>query len=180
MFHVSLSGHEAIADLIAAMRKVRPPLVGFRVCPKWSLQGLLTFLNSAFFEPLEAASFDSQNKLITLICLNTGCRVYEVAAIDNLDYVRDEVEFSWPPGFLTKMKGRIVNWYAQPPIISPIDAQQGCHCPPIPPKTSSQKKWEDIWEDVWEDIWEDIWEEWEDTLEDWEDTLDFLFVVLTC
>ena len=56
-----------------------------------------------------------------------------------------------------------------------VRGQQGCHCPPIPPKTSSQKKWEDIWEDVWEDIWE----EWEDTLEDWEDTLDFLLVVLT-
>ena len=62
MFHVSLTGNEVISDLISAMRKVRPPLVGARVFPKWSLQGLLTFLNSATFEPLEVAPFDSQKQ----------------------------------------------------------------------------------------------------------------------
>ena len=63
IFHVSLSGHEAITDLITAMRKVRPPLVGARVFPKWSLQGLLSYLNSDSFEPLETAPFDSQKQV---------------------------------------------------------------------------------------------------------------------
>ena len=53
--------------------KVRPGLIGASVFPKWSLQGLLDYLNSSVFEPLEEASFNIiRSKLLTLICLNTS------------------------------------------------------------------------------------------------------------
>ena len=130
MFHVSLSGHENLADLTSAMRKVRPPQVGARVFPKWSLQGLLRYLNSEVFEPLDTAPFDRvRSKLLTLICLNTGRRVGEVAAIEGFSNVRDGIKFSWPTGFLAKMEGRIPNWTAQPPSIFPIDAPDKRLCP---------------------------------------------------
>ena len=49
----------------------------------------MNYLNSGAFEPLEEASFNIvRSKLLTLICLNTGRRVNEVAAIDNYKFVR--------------------------------------------------------------------------------------------
>ena len=98
-FKLSLDSDENIMDLISAMKKVRPGRRGASVFPKWSLQGLLNYLNSAAFEPLEDASFNIvRSKLLTLICLNTGRRVNEVAAIAGYDFHRDDVVFSWPPG----------------------------------------------------------------------------------
>ena len=76
-----------------------------------------------------AELFKLRSKLLTLICLNTGRRVCEVAAIEGFSYVRDGIEFSWPAGFLTKMEGRIPDWTAQPPSISPIDAPDKRLCP---------------------------------------------------
>ena len=84
MFNLNLDDNENITDIISGMRKVRPPRRGGVVFPKWSLQGLLNYLNSAVFEPLEEASFDKvRSKLLTLISLNTGRRVNKVAAIAN-------------------------------------------------------------------------------------------------
>ena len=75
-FNLNLDSDENIKDLISAMKKVRPGRRGASVFPKWSLQGLLDFLNSSVFEPLEEASFNLvRSKLLTLICLNTGRRV---------------------------------------------------------------------------------------------------------
>ena len=53
MFNLSLDSNEDITDLISGMRKVRPPRRGASVFPKWSLQGLLDYLNSSVFEPLK-------------------------------------------------------------------------------------------------------------------------------
>ena len=90
---------------ISAMKKVRPGQRGASVFPKWSLQGLLDYLNSSVFEPLEEASFNLvRSKLLTLICLNTGRRVCEIAAIADFSYHQDQNVFFWFPGFLAKME----------------------------------------------------------------------------
>ena len=92
--------------------------------------GFLNYLNSAAFEPLEDASFNIvRSKLLTLICLNTGRRVNEVAAIENYEFRRDEVVFSWAPGFLAKMEKDLANWCSQPPRISSIIEQDTRLCP---------------------------------------------------
>ena len=86
-FNLNLDSDENIKDLISAMKKVRPGQRGASVFPKWSLQGLLDFLNSSVFEPLEEASFNLVcSKLLTLVCLATGHRVCEIAAITNVSF----------------------------------------------------------------------------------------------
>ena len=104
------------------MKKERPGQRGVSVFPKWSLQGLLDFLNSSVFEPLEEAPFRMVwSKLLTLICLNTGCRVCEIAAISDFSFRRNEVVFTWFPGFLAKMEKDFESWKSDPPKISPIE-----------------------------------------------------------
>ena len=82
-----------------------------------------------FLNPWIRLHLTVRSKLLTLICLNTGRRVCEVAAIEGFSNVRDGIKFSWPTGFLTKMEGRIPNWTAQPPSIFPIDAPDKRLCP---------------------------------------------------
>ena len=75
-FNLNLEADESIKDIISTMKRERPGQRGVSVLPKWSLQGLLDFLNSSVFEPLEEAPFRMvRSKLLTLICLNTGRRV---------------------------------------------------------------------------------------------------------
>ena len=89
-FNLNLLSGEYIKDLISGMKKVRPGRRGASVFPKWSLQGLLNFLNSSIFEPLEEVSFHLVcSKLLTLVCLATGHRVCEIAAIVNVSFCRD-------------------------------------------------------------------------------------------
>ena len=58
-FNLNLEADENIKDVIFAIKKKRPGQRGASIFPKWSLQGLLDFLNSEAFEPLESTSLES-------------------------------------------------------------------------------------------------------------------------
>ena len=103
------------------MKKVRPGQRGASVFAKWSLQGLLEYLNSSVLEPLEEVFFNLvRRKLLTLICLNTGRRVCEIAAIADFSYHQDQVVFSWFPGYLAKMEKDFGRWKSESPKITSI------------------------------------------------------------
>ena len=129
-FNLNLEADESIKDLISAFKKERPGQRGVSVFPKWSLQGLLDYLNSGAFEPLEDSSFRIVRcKLLILICLNTGRRVCEIAAISDFSFRRNEVVFTWFPGFLAKMEKDFGSWKSDPPKISPIVQGDTRLCP---------------------------------------------------
>ena len=55
--------------------------------------------------PLEEASFNLiRSKFLSLVCLASGCRVCEIAAIANVSYYQDFVVFHWFPGLVLMEK----------------------------------------------------------------------------
>ena len=86
--------HEFIYDIVKGMKTTRPGRIGVSVFPKWSLEGLLRYLISPVFEPLERASFDIvRSKSLTLLCLATGRRVCEIAAISSVSFGQSSWNF---------------------------------------------------------------------------------------
>ena len=129
-FNLDLFAHDSINDLVSGMRRVRPGRRGDSVFPKWSLRGLLRFLNSDVFEPLERASLVLvRSKLLTLVCLATGRRVCEIAAIANVSFSREFAVFHWFPEFLAKMENDFGSWKSEAPRISPIVGDDVLLCP---------------------------------------------------
>ena len=104
-FGFNLEADKYIQDVISAMKKERPGRRGAEAFSKWSLQGLLKYLNSDAFEPLENASWRIiRCKLLILIFLNTGRRNGEIGTVTDFDRRDDEVIFKWFPDFLAKME----------------------------------------------------------------------------
>ena len=73
-------------------------------CPAWDLAAVLTYLNSAVFEPLRLASLRSlTKKVLFLLALATVKRVGEIQALSRLvSFVRADACVSYVPEFVAK------------------------------------------------------------------------------
>ena len=115
-FGLKLKEEAFIQDVIFAMKKERPGRRGAEAFPKWSLLGLLKYLNSEAFEPLEDATWRIiRSKLLILIFLNTGRRNGEISAITDFYWRGDEVIFKWFPDFLDKLEKDFGKWKSDHP-----------------------------------------------------------------
>ena len=133
---MKLKADEYIQDVIFAMKEERPGRRGAEAFPKWSLLGLLKYLNSDAFEPLERANWRIiRNKLLVLIFLNTGRRNGEIGAISDFYWRGDEVIFKWFPDFLAKMEKDFGEWKSDPPKISPFIQGDNVYVPSEPSTT---------------------------------------------
>ena len=105
VFHFQLPGlfsHLVLRDLLrsfriaASCRPLRPPT--------WDLAAVLTYLNSAVFEPLRLASLRSlTKKVLFLLALATAKRVGEIQALSRLvSFVGADPCVSYVPEFVAK------------------------------------------------------------------------------
>ena len=81
---------------MAPCRPLRPPA--------WDLAAVLTYLNSAIFEPLQLASLRSlTKKVLFLLALATAKRVGEIQALSrSVSFVRADACVSYVPEFVAK------------------------------------------------------------------------------
>ena len=70
-----------------------------------------------------------RSKLLTLVCLNTGRRVCEIAAIADYSFRQDYVVFSWFPGYFSKMEMDLSSWKSEAPRITSIVEEDTQLCP---------------------------------------------------
>ena len=132
MFGLDIKADAFLSKILKGMKKVRPGSRGASAFPKWPLEILLRYLNSDVFEPLEQADYSIiRIKLLILVFLNTGRRLCEIGAISGFYRRRNEVIFSWFPGFSAKMETFFGDWMSDPPKISPISRSLPDHrlCP---------------------------------------------------
>ena len=97
-----LSSHPALRDLLFSFR-IAAPCRPLRP-PARDLAAVLTYLNSAVFEPLRLASLQSLTKeVLFLLTLATAKRVGEIQALSRLvSFVRDDACVSYVPEFVAK------------------------------------------------------------------------------
>ena len=92
--------------------------------PAWSLNSLLSFLNSNYFEPLEKVDlFHLSLKTLCLILLATGRRIGEIAHLsrDSFSLAREsKIHLQWVPGFTAKYES--ARFTPTFPSISPIES----------------------------------------------------------
>ena len=97
-----LSSHPVLRDLLRSFRLVAPcrPLRP----PAWDLAALLTYLNSAVFEPLRVASLRNlTKKVLFLLALATAKHVGELQALSRLvSFVHADACVSYAPEFVAK------------------------------------------------------------------------------
>ena len=97
-----LSSHPVLRDLLrsfhlaAPCRPLRPPA--------WDLAAVLTYLNSAVFEPLHVASLRNlTKKVLFLLALATAKRMGELQALSRLvSFVHADACVSYVPEFVAK------------------------------------------------------------------------------
>ena len=98
--------HEFIHDIVYGMKTSRPGRIGVSVFPKWSLERLLRCLISPVLEPLERAFFDIiRSWFSTLLCLATGRRVCEIAAISCVSFGQSSWNFTGSMNYWSKRNG---------------------------------------------------------------------------
>ena len=97
-----LSSHPVLRDLLRSFRLVAP---GRPLRPlAWDLAAVLTYLNSAVFEPLCVASLRNlTKKVLFLLALATAKRVGELQALSRLvSFVHADACISYVPEFVAK------------------------------------------------------------------------------
>ena len=97
-----LSSHPVLRDLLRSFR-IAAPCRPLRP-PAWDLAAVLTYLNSAVFEPLRLASLQSlTKKVLFLRALATVKRVGEIQALSRLvSFFRADACVSYVPEFVAK------------------------------------------------------------------------------
>ena len=97
-----LSSHPVLRDLLRSFRLAAPcrPLRP----PAWDLAAVLTYLNSAVFEPLRVASLRNlTKKVLFLLALATAKLVGELQALSRLvSFVHADACVSYVPEFVAK------------------------------------------------------------------------------
>ena len=97
-----LSSHLVLCDLLCSFRLAAPgrPLRP----PAWDLAAVLTYLNSAVFEPLRVASLRNlTKKVLFLLALATAKRMGELQALSRLvSFVHADACVSYVPEFVAK------------------------------------------------------------------------------
>ena len=97
-----LSSHPVLRDLLRSFRLAAP----YRQLrpPAWDLAALLTYLNSAVFEPLRAASLRNlTKKVLFLLALATAKRVGKIQALSrSVSFVNADACVSYVPEFVAK------------------------------------------------------------------------------
>ena len=98
-----LSSHPVLRDLLRSFR-IAAPCRPLRPPPAWDLAAVLTYLNSAVFEPLRLASLRSlTKKVLFLLALATAKRIGEIQALSRLvSFVRADACLSYVPEFVAK------------------------------------------------------------------------------
>ena len=97
-----LSSHPVLRDLLRSFR-IAAPCRPLRP-PAWDLAAVVTYLNSAVFDPLRLASLQSlTKKVLFLLALATAKRVGEIQALSRLvSFVRADACVSYVPEFVAK------------------------------------------------------------------------------
>ena len=96
-----LSSHPVLRDLLRSFRLAAPchPLRP----PTWDLAAVLTYLNSAVFEPLRVASLRNLLKVLFLLALATARRVGKLQALSHsMSFVDADACVSYVPVFVAK------------------------------------------------------------------------------
>ena len=82
VYNLDISNNKDVKKLFAAIWRQKPGRRGFSLMPTWSLEEVLNFLSSYFYEPLELASERRKlEKAVLLVLLATGRRICELSSM---------------------------------------------------------------------------------------------------